>query len=75
MATPHSADETEVLDMALRGNVIAFPQIARRSDGGRGKARAAEILFFTGVRYERQAVVPAPKRKQGRRDQGPRRQA
>jgi hypothetical protein len=44
-------------------NVLTFPRAGRRS-GGDGAAetpttaRAAEILLFTGVRYERHADAP-----------------
>jgi hypothetical protein len=35
----------------------------------------AQILFFTGVRYERQTAPATAKRKTPRREAGPRRQA
>jgi hypothetical protein len=80
MATPHTAVGNEPLEASPLGQLIAFPVVIRREGAGIAQTGSAEILFFTGVRYERQTApadttCKSPGRRSSPRQAGPRRQA
>jgi hypothetical protein len=75
MATPYSADGTDHKREAPQAILVSFPDVSARERRAVTPGEAGQILFFTGVRYERHAAGPTDKRKPGRRQQGPRRHA
>ena len=51
------------------GKLVRFDRSGRPISAHNAKTGEAQILLFTGVRYERNATAPAPKRRATKRKQ------